>query len=300
MLIVFGSINADLLLEVDRLPRPGETVSAQSCRWLPGGKGANQATAAAKAGARVRLFGAVGRDPYGPSLRRGLEEAGVDTRGVREVDGPSGVAVVAVERGGENLILVASGANAAARADQLNDRDLAPGAVLLCQNELPAAETFALLIRAHRRGLTAVLNLAPATVPPAEVLEAVDVLVVNEGELGLLAGSHEVEEGARSLARRFALTAVVTLGARGAFAVTEERLVRVAALPVQAVDTTGAGDAFVGVLAAALAEGRPLEDGLRRASVAAGLTCTRLGAQEAQPRRAEIEARIAELPPPQP
>ena len=300
MLIVFGSINADLLLEVDHLPRPGETVGARSCRWLPGGKGANQATAAAKAGARVRLFGAVGRDPYGPSLRQGLREAGVDTRGVREVDGPSGVAVVAVEPGGENLILVASGANAAVRADQLRDEDLVPGAVLLCQNELPSTETFALLIRAHRRGLTTVLNLAPATVPPDGVLDAVDVLVVNEGELRLLAGEGDTAEGARSLARRFALTAVVTLGARGALAVSRGRMLRVAALSVPVVDTTGAGDAFVGVLAAALAEGLPLEVALRRASVAAALTCTRLGAQEAQPGRAEIEARIAELPPPQP
>jgi ribokinase len=215
------------------------------------------------------------------------------------VDQATGVAVIGVEPGGENQILVGSGANLATRADQVSDADLAPGVTLLCQNEVSPAETFALLARARRCGARTILNLAPAAPVPAAVLDALDLLVVNEIEAAMAAGEEggDVQTLASGIATRHGLTCVVTLGARGAIAQGPAGGFRVGPLAIDPIDTTGAGDAFVGVLAAALDRGLELPDALRRASVSAGLACTRLGAQTSQPTAAEIEARLADLAP---
>jgi ribokinase len=299
MILVFGSLNADLVFETRALPRPGETMLCPGYALAPGGKGANQAAAAAKAGAAVRMVGCLGKDSFGDFLRRGLVAAGVDCASVAQVDEATGVAVIGVEPGGENQILVGSGANLRACAGQVDDADLAPGVIVLCQNEVAPQATFALLGRARRRGARTILNLAPAAPVPAVVLDALDLLVVNEIEAAMAAGDRggDARALARGLATRHGLTCVVTLGARGAIAQGPADGYRIGPLPIEPVDTTGAGDAFVGVLAAALDRSLELPDGLRWASVAAGLACTRLGAQTSQPSAAEIEARLADLAP---
>jgi ribokinase len=299
LLLVFGSINVDLLFRVDALPRPGETVLCPSYEVAAGGKGANQATAAARGGAAVRMIGHVGDDGFGHFARQAMALAGVDCAHVLTSRNPTGVAVIGVDRAAENQIIVASGANHDTHAGQVADADLAPGVTLLCQNEVPPEATFALLGRAKARGARTILNLAPAGAAPPRVLSALDVLVVNEVEGRAAAGHSEaadVAAFARELAQRHRLICVVTLGARGALAIGPESGQRVAALPVEPVDTTGAGDAFVGVLAAALDLGHELGMALRRASVAAGLACTGLGAQTSQPTAAQIEARLGDLP----
>jgi ribokinase len=300
MILVFGSLNADLVFQVHALPRPGETVLAPGYKLAAGGKGANQAAAAAKAGAVVRMVGHLGRDTFGDFLRRGLAQAGVDCAGVAIAEAATGVAVIGVAPGGENQIMVGSGANLATRADQVGDADLGPGVTLLCQNEVAPAATFALLERAARRGARTILNLAPAAPLPAAALDALDVLVVNEIEAAMAAAQSDAGEPqalASELATRHALACVVTLGSAGAIACTPAGGWRIRALEVDPVDTTGAGDAFVGVLAAALDHGLELPEALRRASIAAALACTRLGAQTSQPSAAEIEARLPDLAP---
>jgi ribokinase len=304
LLLVFGSINVDLLFRLEALPRPGETVLCPSYEIAAGGKGANQAAAAARAGAAVRMVGHVGDDDFGRFARAALKMAGVDCTDVVTSRQVTGVAVIGVDRAAENQIMVASGANRDTRAEQVADADLAPGVTLLCQNEVPPAATFALLERAKARGARTILNLAPAgAAPPPRALSALDVLVVNEAEGGLVAGQSEaagVAAFARALARRHRLTCVVTLGAAGAIAIGPEDGQRIAALPVEPVDSTGAGDAFVGVLAASLDLGQDLGVALRRARVAAGLACTGLGAQTSQPTAAQIAARLGDLPAPTP
>ena len=296
MLLVFGSLNADLLFQVEALPRPGETVLCPGYQLAAGGKGANQATAAAKAGAVVRMAGHVGADSFGQFLRAVLAAAGVDGAKIATSDQPTGIAVIGVDRQAENQIIVASGANLDTDAGQIDGRELAPGVTVLCQNELRPEATFALLERAKARGARTILNLAPAGEVPARVLDALDLLVVNEIEAATAAGASDDPAAlARDLALRHGLICVVTLGAKGALAVGPDGGYRVAALAVEAVDTTGAGDAFTGVLAAALDQGQSLPEALRRASVAAGLACTRIGAQTSQPTVAAIEAGLAQL-----
>ncbi len=300
MLLVLGSINADLVLEVDGLPRPGETVLCPGWRFAHGGKGANQAAAAARFGARVRFLGRVGADPWGPILRQGLAEAGVEVAGLGLSQRPSGTAVIAVDRSGENLILVASGANLDVSLDQLDAAGLGPGVTFLCQNEIPLPVTLGALARARAAGARTILNLAPASSLAADALDPVDLLIVNQHEAAALLGRRmPAEEAAAELAGP-ARTCVLTLGPEGAVAVGPGGGWRVPALPVRVVDTTGAGDAFVGALAAGLDGGLALPEALARASVAAGLACERLGAREGQPDRAAVEARLEALGPPVP
>ncbi|MCS6780561.1 MAG: ribokinase [Geminicoccaceae bacterium] len=297
MLVVLGSINADLLFRVARLPRPGETVLCPSWSFAHGGKGANQAAAAARMGARVRFAGRVGADAWGPILRQGLEEAGVDTSLLADSAKPSGTAVIAVEDSGENAILVASGANLEVDAEQLAGVAFGPGTTLLCQNEIPLAQTLAALARARAAGARTIWNLAPAVAVSADALDPVDVLIVNRGEAAALLGHEaEPEATARALAGP-ARTCVLTLGREGAIAVGPEGGWRVPALPVVPVDTTGAGDTFVGALAAGLDGGLAWPEALARASVAAAMACERLGAREGQPNAEAVAARLAALPP---
>ncbi len=300
MLLVFGSLNVDMLFKVDALPRPGETVLCPSYELAAGGKGANQAAAAAKAGAEVRMVGHLGADSFGGYARGELAKAGVDCACIATSNQATGTAVIGVDAKGENQIIVASGANLDTRADQVSDDDLSADVTLLCQNEIDPEATFAVLERGKRRGARTILNLAPASAVPANVLDALDVLVVNEIEAAMAAGAGEAAaatELARALATRHDLTAVVTLGGRGAVALDPAAGFEIGALPVTPLDTTGAGDAFAGVLAAALDERRALPEALQRASVAAGLACTQIGAQTSQPQAAEIEANLSKLPP---
>ncbi len=299
MLLILGSINADLLFKVKTLPRPGETVLCPGYEMAPGGKGSNQAAAAAKAGAEVRFVGHVGDDAYGPVVRGLLDQAGVDTSQLAVSSRPTAIAVIGVDEAGENAIIVGSGANLDTAAAQIGDGQLGPGVTVLCQNEIRPEETWDMLRRARARGARTILNLAPAAVPPAEALAATEVLVVNEIEVGMAAEDPGGDPLvlARRLAERHGLTCVVTLGAQGAIAVSRDGTWAAPSLPVRPVDTTGAGDCFTGVLAAMLDEGVALPDALRRACLAASLACLAMGAQSSQPRRADIEARLGEIGP---
>jgi ribokinase len=250
VLLVFGSINVDLLFKLETLPRPGETVLCPGYELAAGGKGANQAAAAARAGAAVRMVGQVGDDSFGHFARQAMAAAGVDGTGIAISRRPTGVAVIGVDQRAENQIMVASGANLDTRANQVAERELAPGVTVLCQNEVRPEATFELLERAKARGARTILNLAPAGPVQARVLEALDYLVVNEVEGRMAAGGADgadVAAFARDLALRHDLTCVVTRGAEGALAIGPRVAQQVAALPVEPVDTTGAGDAFVGV-----------------------------------------------------
>ena len=300
MLLVLGSVNADLLFKVESLPRPGETVLCPSYEMAPGGKGSNQAAAAAKAGAETAFIGHVGDDGHAPVLRELLTGAGIDCSDLATSPKPTAIAVIGVDRNAENAIIVASGANLDTRNDQISDDRLGPGTTVLCQNEIRPEETFAILERAAARGARTILNLAPAGSVPQSTLDALDMLVVNEIEARMVTGdeSTPLAELARALAARHELVCVVTLGSKGALAVTPEEAWRVDALEITPVDTTGAGDAFVGVLAAGLDQGLDLSAALHRASVAAALACEAVGAQSVQPTREQIDARLTDLAPP--
>jgi ribokinase len=292
MILVFGSINVDLIVPVPQLPQPGETVLGGEYALLPGGKGANQALAARRAGSDVMLAGAVGRDSFAGIALDQLRREGVDTALVRTVEQPTGCAAIMVSCAGENTIAVAPGANAGVRSDRVPDELLDANTVLVAQMEVPLGETGALIRRLRARGGHCLLNLAPALPVDLELLSEIDLLVANEREAATI-GPDPIW-----LARRLRRALVVTRGAAGATAYgADGRLVEVPALTVHPVDTTGAGDTFVGVLAAALDRGSSLALALRRASVAAGLACLARGAQTAMPDAAAVDAAMARLPP---
>ncbi|MEZ5826363.1 MAG: ribokinase [Geminicoccaceae bacterium] len=302
MLLVPGSVNADLLFKVTTLPAPGETVLCPSYEMSPGGKGSNQAAAAAKAGADVAFIGHLGDDEYAPRVRRILGESGMNLDGLAASAKPTAIAVIGIDEKGENSIIVASGANLDTCSEQIPDERLAPGVTVLCQNEITSKETFRILERAKARGARTILNLAPAGKIPESTLDALDILIVNEIEARMVAGdaTTPLEELARKLAQRHDLVCLVTLGSAGAMAVTADGGWKASALAIRPVDTTGAGDTFVGVLAAFLDEGLDIPSAMHRASVAGALSCEAVGAQSAQPTRAAIEARLGDLAPPTP
>ena len=295
MVVVFGSINVDLVARVARFPHPGETVSAQSFTVYAGGKGANQALAAARTGAGVRFYGAVGRDGFADIALALLAADGVDLGGVARREEPTGCATILVDDRAENSIVVAAGANALVDPESVPDASLGRDTTLVLQHEVPERANAALAERARRSNARIVLNAAPARPIAPDVLARLDVLVVNETEAATLSPAlgwpHEPERFARAGVEAFPrLTVAVTLGSRGALACTSTA--GVSALPpaVGVVDTTGAGDAFVGVLAAMLDGGAELRDALARAVAAGTLACTASGAQPSLPDRAAIES----------
>jgi ribokinase len=245
------------------------------------------------------MVGAAGDDGFTAPALAELVAAGLDLTHLAKVAAPTGCAAIAVDPQGANQIIVASGANLHAAAAQVPDEWLGPGTTLVVQREVPMEQLAALLPRARARGCRVVLNLAPAGPVPAEALAAVDVLVANEGEAEMLAREHGLAgPDPSTLARALGCAVVVTRGGEGALAATGDATLRVGSLKVTPVDTTGAGDCFVGVLAAALDRGATLGPALHRASVAAGLACTKPGAQPSLPTRAEIDARLSDLAPP--
>ena len=275
--LVVGSANLDLVATTARHPAPGETLIGHDYSEHPGGKGLNQAVAAARAGSPTRFVGAVGPDDAGQTLTRVAGEAGVDTSEVAVVDVSTGRALILVSDSGENSIVVVPGANelcpeGAARA----------GEVVLAQLEVPLDTVESTFRSAREVGATTVLNPAPARPLPPELLDLVDIIVPNEHELDLLGG-------VSGLLERGVGTVVVTLGAEGARVHTSEGAVDIPTLAVDAVDTTGAGDTFCGYLASGLASGLPLESAARRGCLAAALSTTRSGAAPSIPTSAEVE-----------
>ncbi|MBC6440520.1 MAG: ribokinase [Rhodospirillales bacterium] len=302
MIIVFGSLNMDLIVPVPELPGPGETVLSPSHATAPGGKGANQAVAAARAGGEVVIVGCVGRDSYGDDLLEIVSAHDVDTSLIEHVEAPTGIAVIAVADDGENQILVASGANMSPDHETVTDELLGECTTVLLQMEVPLRATFTLAQRAKAAGKRVVLNCAPAGPIMPETL---DLLILNEcetrqvvDELGM------TERSPVDVATRFAaehgLTTIVTLGADGAVAIGPHARWRVGSLAITPIDTVGAGDAFTGALTAALDNGMELQDALRCGSVAGALTCLQHGAMPALPDAEAIDARLGDLPPAEP
>lgn len=294
MVVVFGSINLDLCARVAQLPRPGQTLSGRAFEASPGGKGANQALAARRANASVAMFGAVGNDAFAAPALELLREGGVALSGVIEADASTGVALIHVEDSGENAITVIAGANAHVRAAQVSDALLGPDTTLVMQLEVPLDEVAALARRARERGARVVLNTAPMHAIGAGLLDTISVLVANEDEALRLSQVLSMPAQPRSfaleLAERHGIGVVVTLGKDGALAATDRMLYISPAMSIECVDSVGAGDAFVGVMAAALDRGELLPAALVHGAAAGALACTRRGAQAALPDSADIQA----------
>ncbi len=290
MIGVVGSLNLDLVARVPHLPAAGETVLGGTLARHPGGKGGNQAVAAARLGAAVAFFGAVGEDAFGAELVAGLAAEGVDTAGVRRVPGASGCALINVADDGENAISVLPGANLQAPLPPLPW----PAALrlLLMQLEVPLPTVAAWAEAARAAGVPVLLNAAPMAALPPALLQALDLLIVNEGELQALGARNAAEAAARG-----PKSVVVTRGAHGVRAWHAGREWEQRALAVPVADTTGAGDTFAGALAAALWQQRPFGEALARATVAASLACTRVGARAAMPTAAELDTAIETMEP---
>jgi ribokinase len=306
VIVVFGSINLDLVARVARLPRPGETLAGERFAALPGGKGANQALAASRAGARVAMIGAVGEDAFAATALAGLAAAGVNLARVARVGAATGVALIHVDGNGANCITVIAGANAHADGGIVPDALLCAGNTVLMQLEVPLPAVHTLAQRARAGGARVVLNAAPAQALPVALLELVDVLVVNEIEAEAIAATLAMpalpEAFAAAVHRRFGTAAVVTLGAQGAVGIAEGRLCRVPAPPIEVRDTTGAGDAFTGALASALDRGSDWPQALAEGVAAGSLACLGEGAQTALPGAravhdvaAQLRARLATI-----
>lgn len=292
-IVVLGSANVDLVVRQPRRAEPGETVFGTSFQTGPGGKGLNQAVAAARAGGGVAFIGAVGDDAFGAQLRATLEAEGIDTRALRTTAAPTGIAQITLTDDGENSITVVAGANGLADLRDDERTLIAEASHLVVQLERPEPLLIEALRHARAHGVTTVLTPAPARSPLTELIGLADVLVPNAGEAALLAGVPDVEAAAVSLSLA-AHTVVVTRGADGAVVAQEGEIVsRVPARRATPIDTTGAGDTFTGVLVAGLSQGAPLGEALAAAAAAASITVTRPGAADSMPTRAEIDAALA-------
>ncbi len=295
--VVVGSLNMDLVVRAPRIPAPGETLLGGEFHTVPGGKGANQAVAAARLGARVSMVGRLGADDFATQLLANLEADGIDHSAViQDASTTTGVALIVVADDGQNSIVVASGANMQVTPDDVDAaaETIAAADVLLLQLEIPLDAVQRAAEIAHEHGVPVVLNPAPARDLPADLLSRVDVLIPNESETALLTGlpvdtGAELEAAARALLDRGISTAILTLGARGAMLATGSEVEIIPTFKVQPVDTTAAGDAFVAGFSVALAEGKPVAEAVRWGNAAGALAATRLGAQTSLPRRAELE-----------
>ncbi|MFF3780534.1 ribokinase [Streptomyces sp. NPDC001933] len=288
---VLGSTNMDLVAYVERAPERGETVTGREFRTVPGGKGANQAVAAARAGGEVMMIGAVGDDEYGAVLRAGLEHAGIDTDLLHTAEGPSGTAHIVVDDTGANSIVVIPGANGTVTAIGPGEMAaIAEADLLLLQLELPMSAVIEGARVAHAQGVRTILTPSPVQPLPSELLDCVDLLIPNEHEAAELSGFTDPHAAARHLLSQVPAV-IITLGSKGClYAARGGEPVVLPAPEVTAVDTTGAGDTFVGTLAVALGERRPVPQALAWASAAAALCVQRPGASTSMPYRTEIDA----------
>lgn len=304
---VLGSLNMDLVVRVEALPAPGQTVVGESLLTVPGGKGANQAAAAARLGAEVRMVGRVGADGHGEELVRGLAADGVDVSAItRDPDAPSGAALILVGGGGQNMIAVAPGANGQVGEEEVVAlvQGLEAGDVVVMQLEVPLQAVASAAERARQAGATVLLNAAPSTTVAGPALPESDLLVVNETEAADLTGTPVRDlVGAERAARRLADSAaavVVTMGGAGAVLWEAGDTTRMRPLEVDAVDATAAGDAFVGAVAMALAAGWNLSEAVRVGSAAGAAAATRMGARSSLPTRPDVEQLLGDRLPPAP
>jgi len=294
---VVGSLNMDLVVRVPHMPIPGETVIGSDFRTIPGGKGANQAVAATRLGAEVTMIGRVGDDDFGRAQLRNLGELGVDTTHVIvDPEAATGIALITLDASGQNSIVLASGANMRLTTEDINAAQdaILQSDVLVLQLESPLEVVAYAIDMAHAEGVEVILNPAPAQPLAKETLVKLDYLIPNESETVLLTGIEVADiNSAKAAAERLrgegVGTVILTLGDRGAFLVSATESVHVPGYEVEVVDTTAAGDAFVGGFAVALAQGQNLAEAVRYANAAGALAVTRLGAQPSLPTRQEVE-----------
>jgi ribokinase len=296
--VVIGSLNMDLVTRAPRLPKGGETLIGQSFTTVSGGKGANQAVAAARLGAQVSMIGCVGNDAYGEALRGALLAEQIDCRAVSTVDGSSGVALIVVDDSSQNSIVIVPGANGALTAETIDrfDSVIRAADVLICQLEVPDASVGHALKRGRELGKTVILNPAPASRPlPSDWYASIDYLIPNESEASALSGLSvdsldTAQAAATHLIALGAGKVIITLGAQGSLFADGQRFEHFPAPVVKAVDTTAAGDTFVGGFAAALAAGNDEAQAIRFGQVAAALSVTRAGAQPSIPALSDVQA----------
>jgi ribokinase len=297
MITVLGSINMDLVATTERLPEPGETVAGSSFSTAAGGKGANQALAARRAGSVVHMAGAVGEDDFATQALMLLKEAGTDLSAVARVGEPTGTALILVGSSGENMIAVVPGANGTVTEAQALAAisPMQSGDILMLQLEIPAATVEAALRAARAKGITTMINTAPLTADAARLARLADIVVANETEFELLAGEPLDDQEARKTAlerlhAETGQTLVVTLGADGVIAMRDGGFASAKGLKIDPVDTVGAGDTFCGYLAASLEQGLDFNKGLRRAAVAGSLACLSHGAQPSIPYAGQVDS----------
>lgn len=299
MITVFGSINMDLIATPDRLPKPGETVIGSSFTTAAGGKGANQALAARRAGSIVRMAGAVGDDRLGSQALALLADAAVDLNSVRSAAEATGTAHILVADDGENVIVVVPGANGTVTDDDARRvvGAMSRGDYLMLQFEIPNTAIEAALVSAKQKGVTSIINIAPFGADAKRLGAMADILVANETEFDLFVGKGELSDEARETTMRAlhaesGQTIIVTLGADGVVAIRKNEIFRAAGLVIEPVDTVGAGDTFCGYLAASLDAGLGFKEALRRAAVAGSLACLKPGAQPSIPFAAAVDAKV--------
>lgn len=295
--IVVGSVNMDITARTDKLPDTGETVAARSVEYLPGGKGLNQAVAAAKIGTTVVLAGCLGSDSFADELASFVRRHKIDVSCLRRSEKNSGIALITVDERGQNTIVVAPGSNADVCPEDVKKLPVSPGDVVVCQFEIPPAAVAAAFAKARRYGARTILNPSPVCPIPDEIFRNTDILIVNETELAFLSWENvdentpaeKIADAAEKLKTDAEQTVIVTLGSRGALVAGSKDMLFVDSYKVPAVDTVGAGDCFAGVFAAKLAEGKDVGENVKTAARAAAVCVTRKGAAPAMPDAGELE-----------
>lgn len=293
--LVVGSLNADLVVRVPRFPQPGETISGEDLKIIPGGKGANQAVAAARQGISVAMLGRVGNDSFGPELIDNLKRNQVDAMLVQvDPDSATGTAVIVVDASGQNNIILSAGGNGRVSPSDVKDASFSDYKMLFLQLEIPTETVLSAAQKAKEYGMHVLLNPAPARSLPAELISLSDFILPNETELSLLTDQpvHDIasaEGAAKQLLERGAQNVIVTLGANGALIVSSKQVTHVNTYKVEVVDTTAAGDAFIGGFASALLQNKPLVDAVRYGCACGALATTKFGAQPSLPTCADVE-----------
>ncbi len=301
-IIVVGSINADLVVRAPRFPQPGETLSGEDLQIIPGGKGANQAVAAARQGASVSMVGRVGNDSFGPDLINNLKQNNVDTSHVQtDMQSATGTAIIVVDANGQNSIVLSPGGNAKVSPADVDNVSFAGCKLLLLQLEIPIESVLAAAQRAKESGVSVLLNPAPAHPLPDELIALPDFLIPNESELSLLTDQAvndlpSAERAAKALLARGINNVIITLGAKGALIVNQEITKHIPPFQVDVVDSTAAGDAFIGGFASAVLQGKSMEEAVRYGSACGALATTKFGAQPSLPTREDVERLLNSSP----